>query len=115
MSLTSEFERRYKGELAHRGKTGCYSHHRLRKYGLTVADYNKLFEAQNGLCAVCHRPETLMRPKGGFRALAVDHDHKTEAVRGLLCGRCNSALGLLDENIDRILSLAEYVRSFVGR
>ncbi|MFE9660328.1 endonuclease domain-containing protein [Streptomyces sp. NPDC005955] len=58
---------------------------RLRAtYGLTAEDYRRLYEAQGGKCAIC-----LETRKAN---LAVDHCHKTNAVRGLLCARCNGAL-----------------------
>ena len=58
---------------------------RLRAtYGLSAEDYQRLFEAQGGKCAICRETRT--------SNLAVDHCHKTEAVRGLLCARCNSQL-----------------------
>ncbi|MFF8367867.1 endonuclease VII domain-containing protein [Streptomyces lydicus] len=53
-------------------------------YGLSADDYQRLFEAQGGKCAICHETRKTN--------LAVDHCHKTEAVRGLLCARCNGQL-----------------------
>src|SRR5216683_6936514 len=50
----------------------------LKKYGLTLAEYDTLFAAQEGLCAICRRPP-------GKKSLAVDHEHGTGRVRGLLC------------------------------
>lgn len=76
---------------------------RLARFGLTVEDYDRLLDEQDGRCAVCFAP-----PKPN-RALAVDHDHQTQQVRGLLCTRCNVALGLLDDDLDRIALLMEYV------
>jgi hypothetical protein len=56
-----------------------------KTYGLTSADYDTLLEAQGGKCAICRgRPQS--------KRLAVDHDHNTGAVRGLLCSRCNHDL-----------------------
>ncbi|MFF3453265.1 endonuclease VII domain-containing protein [Streptomyces sp. NPDC002730] len=58
---------------------------RIQKtYGLSAEDYQKLFEFQGGRCAICQETRKTN--------LAVDHCHKTEAVRGLLCARCNSQL-----------------------
>ena len=54
----------------------------IRKYGLSYHQYNKLLAHQGGVCAICRRPPKTMR-------LAVDHDHKTGQVRGLLCFFCN--------------------------
>ena len=57
-----------------------------RKYGITIAYYEKLLKRQRGRCAICRQPERLKR------RLAVDHNHRTNQVRGLLCFSCNTAL-----------------------
>jgi hypothetical protein len=76
----------------------------LKKYGLTVDEYDAMLYAQQGKCAIC----------GSFpsrvRALNVDHDHETNEVRELLCGKCNKALGLLDENIETMWRMMMYIR-----
>ena len=61
----------------------------LKNYDLTPAQYNLIFQTQNGCCAICHC-------KAGKKKLAVDHDHTTGKVRGLLCFRCNTALERLE-------------------
>jgi hypothetical protein len=84
----------------------------LKKYdGMTLSQYNALLEAQGGVCAVCERPETDTdnTGTGKVRNLNVDHDHKTGAVRGLLCSACNRAAGLLADDPVRALSLATYL------
>lgn len=58
-----------------------------RRYGLEHGDYQRLYDFQGGHCAICQRAT------GKSRRLPVDHDHKTGAVRGLLCGPCNDMLG----------------------
>lgn len=55
----------------------------IRKYGITLEDYEVLLKNQGGVCGICGKP-----PKPD-RALDVDHDHKTGKVRGLLCHNCN--------------------------
>ena len=71
-------------------------------YGLTEAQYTEIATAQGGVCKICKtKPE---------RVLAVDHDAKTKRVRGLLCRRCNSAIGLLDHVPERMDAAAEYMR-----
>lgn len=64
-----------------------------RQFGITPEHYDAMFEAQGGVCAICGEPETLVDPRKGPRRLAVDHDHETGRVRGLLCGNCNNGLG----------------------
>lgn len=65
----------------------------LRRYGLTPAEYEAKLAAQNGGCAICGG----INAKSGQR-LAVDHDHETGQVRGLLCNNCNSAIGKLRDS-----------------
>jgi hypothetical protein len=66
--------------------------HRLRTYGLSVIDFQKMVAQQNGVCAICREPE-----RGG-RSLSVDHNHITGHIRALLCSGCNKAIGFLRES-----------------
>ena len=72
------------------------------KYGLTVDEYIQMIEAQGGLCAICSNPE----PRG---SLCVDHDHATGAIRGLLCHRCNTAVGLFQDSVEYCQAAADYL------
>ena len=82
--------------------------HRKVRYGLAAGEYDTLYEAQKGLCAICHEPQP-------FRyRLFVDHDHKTGKARELLCVRCNSVLGHCQENIHRLLLVAAYILKHKG-
>lgn len=73
---------------------------------LTPPDYQALFVAQGGRCAICKRkPEE-------WRRLAVDHDHETNEIRGLLCSRCNTALGLLGDTAALLRAAADYLDGF---
>jgi hypothetical protein len=78
-------------------------------YGITVDDYDALMEQQNGVCAICLKPETVIGSGGEVKALAVDHCHKTNRVRGLLCNNCNRALGLLNDEIDLLRAAVGYL------
>jgi hypothetical protein len=71
----------------------------LRKYGLTPREYNALLRAQSGVCAICGQPPA------ANKILCVDHDHKTDEVRGLLCNNCNTGLGMFKDRI-RLLAAA---------
>ena len=75
-------------------------------YGIRLVQYEQMVERQTGVCAICGRP-----PRGR-RALDVDHDHVTGRVRGLLCGNCNRAVGLLDENPDLFDKAKTYILKF---
>lgn len=76
---------------------------RRYKYGISHDEYDALLKEQNGLCAICGRPDRL------GKSLAVDHDHKTKLIRGLLCQNCNQAIGLLDDSIDLLLAAVQYL------
>lgn len=77
----------------------------MSKYGITLEEYDRMFTAQDGVCAVCRREDR--RRKN----LSVDHDHVSGRVRGLLCMDCNVALGLLEDDHGRIVRLAAYMSS----
>lgn len=78
----------------------------LDKYGITLQDYEDMLRAQGGVCAICGGVES--NPK--FNRLSVDHCHDTGAVRGLLCNRCNRALGLLNDDAILLRKAISYLR-----
>lgn len=76
-----------------------------------TANYNDLLENQKGVCAICRRNETRKHPiTGTIWDLAVDHCHKTNKVRGLLCNVCNRGLGLLGDSIDTLEKVLLYLK-----
>ena len=79
---------------ANREKINARATHknRKRKFGITQEQYEALLEAQNHKCAICANPEVATR-NGKLKSLAVDHDHRTSRIRGLLCMACNTMLG----------------------
>ena len=79
-------------------------------YGVSMEWYDAQLAAQNGLCAVCNRPEIAIHKRTGkLFGLAVDHDHETGVARQLLCGHCNSILGAIEKHKDTVLKLLEYL------
>jgi hypothetical protein len=86
------------------GKSSAKKHRRARKYGLSIAEWDAMYEAQAGLCASCGRP-----PKPDSRGLVVDHDHATGRVRSLLCSPCNLAIGQLLDDPQLLRLAAEYL------
>ena len=78
---------------------------RLKKlYNLSVEEYEQMYAEANGCCQVCGISEEDLN-----RRLAVDHCHTTGKVRGLLCGKCNTALGQLEDNLETISALYSYL------
>jgi hypothetical protein len=80
-----------------------------RKFGMTLEQYNALLQKQKGVCAICLKPETVVRG-GKVRRLAVDHCHCTGKVRALLCSGCNQSLGHIKDDFDTALRLAKYLQ-----
>lgn len=81
--------------------------HLRRSYGIGIEEYGVMFEAQNGVCAICRQPER--EGKDGPRLLAVDHCHATGKVRGLLCFNCNAALGNLGDDAALLRAALTYL------
>ncbi len=85
------------------------------KYGLTEGEFAQLMGLQDGKCAVCRVAHTAVKRPGHTRCghknygLVVDHDHRTGVVRGLLCDRCNRAIGLLEDDAALLKSAADYL------
>lgn len=82
----------------HRGSNRRYLLN--RKYGLTLDEYQRMSALQGGACAICQTSDAL---------LVVDHDHATGAVRQLLCGHCNTALGFLRDRAETASAAAAYL------
>lgn len=78
-----------------------------KKYSLSEARYNELLDAQQGACAICKTTE----PTGKWNVFAVDHDHTTGIVRGLLCNECNRGMGLLKDSSTLLRAAAEYLEA----
>lgn len=85
----------------------------LRRTGVTREQKSAMLKAQDNLCAICFRflsPSNLRH-----NDVAVDHDHKTKKVRAILCSKCNTMIGLSEENIGTLINAAEYLKQhFTG-
>lgn len=86
--------------LAYRHRRDNELHH---KYKIRLVDYERMLAAQDGHCALC--PAT----SSGDRPLSVDHDHTTGRIRGLLCRKCNTAIGSLGDDVAGLLRALVYV------
>jgi len=76
---------------------------RLKQYGITIEQYEEMFRKQRGLCAICKKPEDKFR-------LAVDHNHITGKVRGLLCHNCNPAIGKFNHDVILLSRALKYLK-----
>jgi len=91
-----EYVRRYKARHPERVRLS-YKRQNLKKFGITLEEYEERLAAQGGVCLLCSS-------LSAGKLLAVDHDHQTGAVRGLLCGPCNMALGVLEHRLSEVMS-----------
>lgn len=85
---------------------------RQKDYGLSKDLMQKMLEKQNHVCAICKYPETVKNNKTGItKSLAIDHCHVTGKIRGLLCQKCNSAIGSLRDDIAIMQSAIDYIKA----
>src|SRR5229473_7496563 len=89
-------------------------YHLRAKFRMIPSEYAKLITEQNGLCAICREPERA-KQNGVVRNLAIDHDHDTGKLRGLLCSDCNRSIGMMMDNPERLESAARYLRRYKPR
>lgn len=83
------------------------TNHIKRTYDITPGQFEAMWVNQNGLCAICD--VILVRGNASATSVCVDHCNATSIIRGLLCHRCNSAIGLLDHDQDRLESAIRYL------
>lgn len=77
-----------------------------RKYGISLQQYNEILQKQNGGCGICGRPPDVFK-----RSLAVDHCHRTNRVRGILCPFCNRGLRYYRDDPDVMERGGRYLRN----
>ena len=88
------------------------------RYGISFEQYQNILRQQNNVCAICEQPESRMTPNGKQLWLSVDHDHSCckgtkscgKCVRGLLCWRCNTAMGKFNDDINLIEKTITYLK-----
>lgn len=88
-----ETRRRAGRAWAARNRPRARNAHLLRSFGITSEQYDELLKQQGSVCAICRRQQADRR-----RRLAVDHDHNTGRIRGLLCDPCNQILGIANDD-----------------
>lgn len=86
-----------------------------QNFGISLEQYAAMEQVQCGVCAICTQPEVAKDHRSGRQKhLAVDHCHATGKVRGLLCHKCNLALGLFNDDLTMIATVADYLRRSSG-
>jgi hypothetical protein len=102
--LRDRMRERYATNPEHRSKAAdnARKRHLWECYRLTPEGYAAIEKFQGGVCAACGKPSERVR-------LAVDHDHKTGRIRGLLCWVCNRALGFIRDRVDTAEGIALYL------
>jgi len=68
--------------------------YKYKKLGATLEDYNRMFELQQGMCAICSKHQSSLKQK-----LVLDHNHATGKIRDLLCSHCNTRLGYFENKV----------------
>jgi hypothetical protein len=94
--------RKYK--QSEHGKLAEWKRYLKKNYKITLEVYDNILESQGGGCAICG-----MKPKE--RRLHIDPNHSTNLIRGILCGKCNKAIGLLNENLNLFDRAKEYIKN----
>lgn len=82
-------------------------HDLMRNYNMSIEQYYKMVDVQNGCCEICKRPRSEFK-----RAFDVDHDHELNENRGLLCTNCNRALGMFQDSIEILNSAIAYKNKY---
>lgn len=81
------------------------------RYGKDYEWYHSTWLKQNKSCAICGNT-IYLEGDHGHKKCCVDHDHKTNEVRGLLCNHCNRALGLFNDDLETVSQAFDYLRSY---
>lgn len=88
----------------------CMGHvNREMTHRITREEHARMLAEQDGVCAICGQPDSSRTPRGNAKALAVDHNHATGQVRGLLCANCNKGIGNLGDDPHRLAAAIRYL------
>ncbi len=92
-----------KQEYGQKRKEIAAINHRMKCYGLSEEDYSGLLATQNGVCVIC---DCSLNGKA-----CIDHNHLTGRVRGLLCVKCNTMLGMAGDSVETLENAIKYLKS----
>lgn len=103
-------EKARKRNATPKGRLATRKSNLKQSFRMTKTQFDQTWREQGKSCAICHT-----RRERNEKAFAVDHDHSTGVIRGILCHRCNRALGLADDNTELLKSAATYLRTHARR
>lgn len=104
LEKANDKSRQYYYQNKDRAKVWSKDYRLRRDYGITLEDYQSMLTSQSSGCAICGAT-----PEEGKASLHVDHDHITGKIRALLCGRCNTTLGRMEENTKLLQRMIDYI------
>jgi hypothetical protein len=105
-----DYDRFYRDAHKEKIKLRGRIRHLKKKYGITANEYDEMFNKQSGRCAICGKQQ-----KDESIALSIDHDHKTGAIRGLLCFGCNSGIGRFNDDISMLKKAIDYLTASLAK
>jgi hypothetical protein len=104
--------KRWKRENPGSAHMSLRKRHLKREYNITPEEYDRMLVEQNGVCAICRQPERVKEKGKAPRLLCVDHCHKTNRIRKLLCQLCNVMIGMAQEDPMLLRVAADYLEKF---
>ena len=103
-SCKQAYQKKWLSEDKNRRRRHAYK----ANFGITIEDYDRMLAQQDGKCAICSTTD----PGGRYDShFMVDHDHETGDVRGLLCFKCNTALGKFNDNLATLEAAVLYLKN----
>lgn len=81
-----------------------------KRYKITAKGVEILYNKQKGKCAICHKEVTIEKGSNPEEQACIDHDHSTGKIRGILCRKCNRALGQLGDSLETINGVVLYLK-----
>lgn len=108
----AEYNREWRASQSSKASDPAYvrNYHLTRNFGITLTEYEEILETQGGGCAVCSRT-----PEQEGRALAVDHDHTTGEIYGILCWMCNHKIIGRNRDPKFYSGIARYLSKGIGK
>lgn len=104
---STEYRAEYQREWRRNNRSTINRYQNGWRHGMNKALYDELFNKQNGLCACCGTDT----PGGNnAKSFCIDHDHRTDVIRGLLCHTCNAGIGFLGDTYEAVMRAAAYLK-----